>query len=114
MKQKHLTKTFMMISNWKKIFDLHDLYKHISALQGWTINNDNINKVVFTYDWCYLACILGEIFWKSFLSLCVKSLIGKILIFKYIQNVLDSVIPRLNTINDSCFAAGSFHVAQHA
>ena len=32
MKQKELTKTFMMISNWKKAFGLHGLYKNITAL----------------------------------------------------------------------------------
>ena len=32
MKQKELTKTFMMISNQEKTFDLHGLYKNISAL----------------------------------------------------------------------------------
>ena len=32
MKQKVLTKTFMMILNWKRPFDLHSLYKNISAL----------------------------------------------------------------------------------
>ena len=30
MNQKELTKTFMMISNCQKPFDLHDLYKNIS------------------------------------------------------------------------------------
>ena len=34
MKQKKLADTFMMILNWKKPFDLHNLYKNISALQG--------------------------------------------------------------------------------
>ena len=32
MNQKELTKTFMMISTWKKPSDLHGLHKHISAL----------------------------------------------------------------------------------
>ena len=32
MNQKELTKTFIMISNWKKTFGLHDLYKSISPL----------------------------------------------------------------------------------
>ena len=32
MNRKELTKTFMMISNWKKPFGLHGLYKAISAL----------------------------------------------------------------------------------
>ena len=31
MKQKELTNTFMMISNWKKMFGLHGLYKDISS-----------------------------------------------------------------------------------
>ena len=35
MKRKELTKTFMMISKWKKPFGLQGLYKNISALQGW-------------------------------------------------------------------------------
>ena len=34
MNQKELTKTFMMISNWKNPFGLHDLYKINSALWG--------------------------------------------------------------------------------
>ena len=33
MKPKELTKTFMMNTNWKKLFSLHGLYKHISALK---------------------------------------------------------------------------------
>ena len=36
MKRKVLT--FMMISNWKKSFGLHILYKNISALQGLTVH----------------------------------------------------------------------------
>ena len=32
MKWKELTKKFMMISNWKKRFGLHGLYKKILAL----------------------------------------------------------------------------------
>ena len=32
-KRKQLTRTFIMISNWKKNFCLHGLYKNISALQ---------------------------------------------------------------------------------
>ena len=32
MNQKELTETFMMISNWLKPFDLHDLYKITSVL----------------------------------------------------------------------------------
>ena len=32
MKKKKLIKTFMMISNWKKHFGLHGLYKNILAL----------------------------------------------------------------------------------
>ena len=31
MNRKELTKTFMMTSNWKSLFDLHGLYKNISA-----------------------------------------------------------------------------------
>ena len=31
MNQKELSKSFMTISNWKKTFDLHDLYKKFSA-----------------------------------------------------------------------------------
>ena len=35
MKRKELTKTFLMISNWKKnTFGLHDLYKIIQRLKG--------------------------------------------------------------------------------
>ena len=34
MNRKELTKTFMMISNWKKPICFHGLYKNISALQG--------------------------------------------------------------------------------
>ena len=34
MNQKELTKTFMMISNWKKHFDFHDLYKNIRQFKG--------------------------------------------------------------------------------
>ena len=32
MKQRELTKTFMIILNWKKPFSLHGLYLIISAL----------------------------------------------------------------------------------
>ena len=32
MKRKDLTKPFMVISNWKNIFGLHELYSNISAL----------------------------------------------------------------------------------
>ena len=32
MKQKGLTKTFMMISSWEKPFVLHGLYESIAAL----------------------------------------------------------------------------------
>ena len=32
MKRRELTKTFLMILNWKKPFGLHSLYKNISAL----------------------------------------------------------------------------------
>ena len=38
MKQKELTKTSMMISNWEKPFGLHGLYKSIPAF--WGLNND--------------------------------------------------------------------------
>ena len=31
MKREELTKTFMMLSNWKKNFDLHGLYEGITA-----------------------------------------------------------------------------------
>ena len=34
MNQKELTKTFMMISNWKNPFSLQDFFKKNSALQG--------------------------------------------------------------------------------
>ena len=34
MKREELTKTFMMISNFKKTFGRHGLYKNIAALQG--------------------------------------------------------------------------------
>ena len=34
MKRQKLTKSFMMMSNVKKTFGLHGLYKIISALQG--------------------------------------------------------------------------------
>ena len=33
-KREELTKTFMMIYNWKKPFGLHGLFKNISALKG--------------------------------------------------------------------------------
>ena len=36
MKHKEPTKTFMMISNWKKPFGLYSLCKDISALYGLT------------------------------------------------------------------------------
>ena len=43
MKQKELTKTFMMISNLKKKhFDFHDLYKHICFLRGRVMVNGGI------------------------------------------------------------------------
>ena len=34
MKRKELTKPFMMISNWLKLFGLHDFWKINSALWG--------------------------------------------------------------------------------
>ena len=42
MKQKVLTKLFVMISNWRKPSDFHRFYKNISALwglKGWTLNS---------------------------------------------------------------------------
>ena len=36
-KQKELTEPFMMISNWKKPFDPHGLYKNTLALQWLTV-----------------------------------------------------------------------------
>ena len=54
---KGITKTFMMISNWKKKFGPHDLYKNISALQGtnkpregateetnWSLCHENLSR----------------------------------------------------------------------
>ena len=35
MNQKELTKTFMMISNEKKPFGLHSLYKNIQRFEGY-------------------------------------------------------------------------------
>ena len=34
MNQNEVTKTFMMISKWKKIFELHGLYKLIQRFKG--------------------------------------------------------------------------------
>ena len=34
MNQKEVTKTFMVISNWKKLFDLHGLYKKNQRFKG--------------------------------------------------------------------------------
>ena len=34
MKQKELTKTFIMISNWKNPFGFYGLYKNMSALKN--------------------------------------------------------------------------------
>ena len=34
MNQNELTKTFMMISNWNKIFDLQGFYEKIQRLKG--------------------------------------------------------------------------------
>ena len=34
MNQKELTKTFMMLSHWIKLFGLHVLYKNYPALTG--------------------------------------------------------------------------------
>ena len=66
MKREELTKTFMMISNWKKPFALHGLYKNISALQGLrlsfnqreiycniTVNNSNclLQSLLITWKW---------------------------------------------------------------
>ena len=34
MKQKDLTKTFMMISNWKKPFSLHGFYNSALKVDG--------------------------------------------------------------------------------
>ena len=48
MNRKELTETFMMISNWKNLFDLHDLYTNISAL--WRLNQ----------DWVKIWCCLGS------------------------------------------------------
>ena len=33
MKQKEPTKTFMMISNWQNLFDLHGLYKKYFSVE---------------------------------------------------------------------------------
>ena len=38
MKQKKLTKTFMMISNRKKPFGLHGLYQNIPELSGFRMS----------------------------------------------------------------------------
>ena len=35
MNQKELTKTFMMISNWKKPFGLHNFHKKIQRFKGY-------------------------------------------------------------------------------
>ena len=37
MKQKELNKTFMIISNRKKPFGLHGLYKIIQSFKGWMV-----------------------------------------------------------------------------
>ena len=37
MNQKELTKTFMMISNWKKPFDLQGIYLKIQRFEGWKV-----------------------------------------------------------------------------
>ena len=42
MKRKEPTKTFMMISNWKKSFRLHGLYRNISALKGLIADNADV------------------------------------------------------------------------
>ena len=45
MKRKELTKIFMMISNWKKTFDLHGLYKNTNVcLIRWM----NVIRFIFT------------------------------------------------------------------
>ena len=36
MKRNVLTKTFIMISNWKNLFGLHGLYKQMLTLRGLT------------------------------------------------------------------------------
>ena len=51
MKQKELTKTFMMISNWKNPFGLHGLYKHFRVervTSGNPYNSEMLNcQLVF-------------------------------------------------------------------
>ena len=47
MKQKELTKTFMMISNWIKTFCLHGLYKNNSALVKVSGSNNSLGN----YSW---------------------------------------------------------------
>ena len=37
MKQKEVTETFMMISNWKKPFGFHCLYKLFQRCKGWGV-----------------------------------------------------------------------------
>ena len=54
MNQKELSKTFIMILNWKKPFGLHGLYKNISALYGFSalwVNpfNPEFTIVIFIY-----------------------------------------------------------------
>ena len=50
MQQKELTKTFTMISNWKKAFGFHGLYKNILALLGliMIVTNDMITAASVT------------------------------------------------------------------
>ena len=45
MNQKELTKTFMVISNWKKLFGFHGLYKYISAL--YMLEGLGVNSVFY-------------------------------------------------------------------
>ena len=47
MNRQELTKTFMMISNWKKPFGFHDFYSKYSAFQGLRVNLPHC-KVQFT------------------------------------------------------------------
>ena len=36
-KREELTQSFMMISNWKRPFSLHDLYKIFQRCKGWSL-----------------------------------------------------------------------------
>ena len=55
MNQKELTKTFMMISNWKKnTYGFHNLNKTIQRLKGYAVND--VDRVCLSNDQSFTQC----------------------------------------------------------